>query len=111
MTKEAAAQLENGNTAKLGGWVAFDAPATSVLQLRQDLALTQGFRASSEGLVSVELEVIRPMPVYLGFVGRQKGGAGEASKYIGDGTQIQLDWAKRETSLRLVGVPKCVEGC
>lgn len=111
--------LNRGETTGLGGWATFDAPVASAFQVRQQLALTQEFKATSKGLYVVELEVTRPMPVNIGFVGPQTGngtGGGlhavEPNRYVGGGTQIQLPgFQERGSYVRVAVPPKCMEGC
>ena len=115
LTAKQADELQRGEMLGLGGWATFDAPANSVFQIRQQLALTQQFKPTDKGLFVVELEVTRPMPANVGFVGTQPGGgiaAGQPDKYIGGGTQIFLkDFANRGNYLKIVVSPKCVGGC
>ena len=119
VNQEQADLLRGGSTKGLGSWATFDAPAASVFQLRQQLALTQEFKATSKGLYLVELEVTKPMPANIGFVGPQVGAgtrngtqAVEPSRYVGGGTQIQFPgYQERGAYLRVVVLPKCLEGC
>ena len=114
VTKDQADLLNAGRLNGLGGWATFDAEAASIFQVRQQLALTQQFKPTNQGLFVVELEVTKPMPVNVGFAGVQPGGGsafGEPSKYAGGGTQIQLrDFGNRGDYFKVVAPPKCVVG-
>ena len=112
VTKEQAEGLSKGELNNLGGWATFDARPESVFQLRQDLALPQAFKPTDKGLFVIELEVTKAMPANVGFVGPQSGGPGQSARYLGGGTQIQFtDYSNRTSFVKLVGIPKCVEGC
>jgi hypothetical protein len=103
----------------LGGWGTFDAPAKSIFQMRNNMALPESFKQTSNSpFYLVELEVVKAMPARVGFAGSQAGngtGGGthsvEPSKYIGGGTQIQLpSWDTRAQYLRIRLPIKCVGG-
>ena len=118
---EQAANIAAGRlTQGLEGWATFDNAAVSVNQMRNTMGLTEGFKATSTGpFYVVELQVTRPMPANIGFVGPQFGNSAgdgihalEPAKYGGGGTQIQLtDYFNRDYYLRVVKPPKCVGVC
>lgn len=119
VTEAQALKIRGGQMEGLGGWATLDDSAVSMFQVRNQLALPESWKPTSKGLHVVELEVTRPMPANLGFVGPQPGngtGGGlhsvEPSRYIGGGTQIQLvDYGNRGSYLKLIGQPKCIGGC
>ena len=87
----------------IGGWATFDDAARTVFQMRQNMALPEAFKSSAKGpFYVVELEVTRPMPANIGFIGPQ-------GAYRGGGTQVQfVDYGARTGYVRIVGTPKPV---
>lgn len=111
-----AERLRQGDLTVLGGWATFDDPAKSVTQMRNNMALTEQFKPAVSGpFYVVELQVTKPMPANVGFVGPQLdmlSASGTALKYQGGGTQIQLtDYVRRTDYLRVIVPPKCVGKC
>jgi hypothetical protein len=122
VNKDQAEAIEAGRLGDgLGRWATFDDPAGSLFQVRNQTALTEGFKSTDRGVYLVELEVTKKMPANIGFVGPQPGNgtgkeppyhAKEPARYIGGGTQIQIiDFVNRGSYFRNVSPPKCIGGC
>jgi filamentous hemagglutinin len=81
--------IKKGDPVTWGGWATFDSVNSAAVDMRQRSAIKNQFKPSENGpFYVVEMEVTKPLPSKLGFVGAQKDTGGTLR---GGGTQIQFD--------------------
>ena len=77
-----------------GGWATFDDVKSVATDMRQQAAITNQFKPSSDGpFYVVEMEITQPVKSNIGFVGKQTETTGRLLR--GGGTQVQFDEAIR----------------
>ena len=106
-----AIQSGDFNSVKLGGWATFSDVKSVATDMRQNAAITNQFKPSSNGpFYVVELEVQKPLNAKIGFAGPQqdvatnlRGGATQAEFFI-------LSNEKRTDYLKPVSLPNKLGG-
>jgi filamentous hemagglutinin len=101
--------IKKGDPLVLGAWATFDDVNLVATDMRQRMAIVSQFKPTTVGPFSVvEVEIIKPVKVNIGFVGRQLEPTGALLR--GGGTQIHFDEAiiggNRNTFLKIVSQPK-----